>query len=139
MIKTWFSPRPLWVWFVFIPVEIASALHWYDIERNGIVNRGGSRTAATSKNEHFVLIVSDFQPLTIIKKCSILDFAAVLDPPLVKTRQKAIVITQLRVASLTNIMKIQCHSRDRRFYEKNTHPYTVTCFCNMFPYTLISF
>ena len=47
------------------------------------VPRGGSRTAATSKMELFVIIVNGFQPLTIITKCSILDVAAVLDPPLV--------------------------------------------------------
>ena len=45
-------------------------------------NRGGSRTAATSKMEPFVIIVNGFQPLTIITKRSILDVAAVLDPPL---------------------------------------------------------
>ena len=45
-------------------------------------SRGGSRTAATSKMEHFVIIVNGFQPLTIITKYSILDVAAVLDPPL---------------------------------------------------------
>ena len=45
-------------------------------------NQNGSRTAATSKMEHFVIIVNGFQPLTIITKCSILDVAAVLDPPL---------------------------------------------------------
>ena len=44
--------------------------------------RGGSRTAATSKMELFVIIVKDFQPLTIITKRSILDIAAILDPPL---------------------------------------------------------
>ena len=32
--------------------------------------------------ERFVIIVNGFQPLTIITKCSILDAAAVLDPPL---------------------------------------------------------
>ena len=47
------------------------------------VSRGGSRTAATSKMEHFVIIVNGWKPLTIITKCSILDVAAVLDPPLV--------------------------------------------------------
>ena len=31
----------------------------------------------------FVIIVNCFQPLTIITKCSILDAAAALDPPLV--------------------------------------------------------
>ena len=47
-----------------------------------IVYRGGSRTAATSKMECFVIIVNGWKPLTIITKCSILDVAAVLDPPL---------------------------------------------------------
>ena len=57
-----------------------------------ILIRGGSRAAATSKMEHFVKIVNGFQPLTIITKRfqpltiitkrSILDVAAVLDPPL---------------------------------------------------------
>ena len=45
-------------------------------------SRGGSRTAATSKMECFVIIVNGFQPLTIITKRSILDVATVLDPPL---------------------------------------------------------
>ena len=45
--------------------------------------RGGSGAAATFKVERFVIIVNGFQPLTIITKCSILDVAAVLDPPLV--------------------------------------------------------
>ena len=43
---------------------------------------GGSRTAAISKMEHFVIIVNGFQSLTIITKRSILDVAAALDPPL---------------------------------------------------------
>ena len=48
----------------------------------GVFNRGGTRTAATSKMEHFVIIVNDWKPLTIITKRFILDVAAVLDPPL---------------------------------------------------------
>ena len=47
------------------------------------IDRGGSRTAATSKMERFVLIVNSCQPLTIITKCCILDVAAVSDPPLI--------------------------------------------------------
>ena len=47
-----------------------------------IHNRGGSRAAATSKMECFVIIVNGFQPLTIITKHSILDVVAALDPPL---------------------------------------------------------
>ena len=42
------------------------------------VNRGGSRTAATSKMEHFVIIANGWKPLTIITKSSILDVAIVL-------------------------------------------------------------
>ena len=48
------------------------------------VNRGGSRTAATSKMELFVIIVNGWKPLTIITKYSILDVAEALDLPLVK-------------------------------------------------------
>ena len=44
--------------------------------------RYGSRTAATSEMERFVIIVNAFQRLTIITKRSILDVAAVLDWPL---------------------------------------------------------
>ena len=44
-----------------------------------IVLRGGSKAAATSKMECFVIIVNSFQPLTIIKNRSILDVAAALD------------------------------------------------------------
>ena len=47
-----------------------------------LILRGGSRTAATSKVELFVIIVNGFQPLTIITKSSTLDVAAVLYPPL---------------------------------------------------------
>ena len=45
-------------------------------------SRGGCRAAARSKMERFVIIVNGSQPLTIITKCSILDLAAALDPPL---------------------------------------------------------
>ena len=51
------------------------------IENNN-KSRGRSRTAATSKMQLFVTIVSSYQPLTIITKCSILYVAAVLDPSL---------------------------------------------------------
>ena len=49
---------------------------------NNII-RGGSRTAAISKMERFVIIVNGWKPLTIITKRSILDVAAVLDRPLI--------------------------------------------------------
>ena len=48
-----------------------------------MITRGGSRTAATSKIELFVIIVNGWQPLTIIAKCSILDVTTVLHLPLI--------------------------------------------------------
>ena len=48
-----------------------------------MISRGGSRTAATSTMEHFVIIVNDWKTLTIIIKSFILDVSAVLDPPLI--------------------------------------------------------
>ena len=44
--------------------------------------RDGSRAAAISKMERFVIIVNGFESLTIITKCSILDVAEALDSPL---------------------------------------------------------
>ena len=44
--------------------------------------RGGSGTAATSKMERFVITVNGWKPLAIVTKRSILNVAAVLDPPL---------------------------------------------------------
>ena len=50
-----------------------------------VLDRGGSKTAATSNIlERFMIIVNGFQPLTVITKRSILDVAAVLDPPLLE-------------------------------------------------------
>ena len=46
--------------------------------------RGGSRAAATSKMERFVIIVNGWKPLTIIPKRSISDVTATLDPPLMR-------------------------------------------------------
>ena len=52
-------------------------------EKNSSIatTRGGSRTVVTSKMERFVIIVNGWKPLTIITKRSMLDVAAVLDPP----------------------------------------------------------
>ena len=50
------------------------------------LNRGGSRTIARSKMERFVITVNGFLSLTIITKHSILDVAAVLDPPLIGSK-----------------------------------------------------
>ena len=52
--------------------------------KNLSINRDGSRDAATSKMERFVIIVNGWKLLTIITKRSMLDVAAVLDPPLIK-------------------------------------------------------
>ena len=61
--------------------------------KNGIC-RGGSTTAATSKMELFVITVNSWKLLTIIIKRSILDVAAVLDPPL------EYVFTQIRFQNI---------------------------------------
>ena len=50
--------------------------------------RGGSRDAATSNMERFVIIVNGFQSLTIITKRSIFDVAVSLDPPMSLTSNK---------------------------------------------------
>ena len=50
------------------------------------ISKGGSRTAARSKMECFLIIVNGFSPLTIITKRSIFDVAAGLDPPLIRFR-----------------------------------------------------
>ena len=47
-----------------------------------MIQRGGSRAAATSKMECFGIIVNGRKPLTVITKLSILDVAAALDPHL---------------------------------------------------------
>ena len=57
-----------------------SVKHSKVYSKNG---KGGSRTAATSKMEHFVIIVNGWKPLIIITKSSIFDVAAVLDPHLI--------------------------------------------------------
>ena len=44
--------------------------------------RGGSRAAARSKMEGFVIIVNGWKPLSIIAKHSILDVVVALDLPL---------------------------------------------------------
>ena len=59
------------------------SLYFYTYTKNWeLILRGESKTVATSKMELFIIIVNGFQQLTIITKCSILDVAAVLDPPL---------------------------------------------------------
>ena len=62
---------------------------YISIKSEKSVYRDGSRAAATSKTERFVIIVNGFQPLTIITKCSILDVATALDPPLVYNSKKS--------------------------------------------------
>ena len=63
--------------------ESLESFQWYDDYFFQTSIRGGSRTPATSKMEQFVIIVNGWKPLTIITKSSILDAAAVLDPPLI--------------------------------------------------------
>ena len=72
--------------------------------------RGGSKATATSKMEHFVIIVNGCQPLTIITKRFILDGAAALDPPLnVSCKQ---VIDNLNNFSMPEKVVVQYRSGD---------------------------
>ena len=59
--------------------EIGPERAYFYLFRFQSLHKGGSKTAATSKIEHFVIIVNG---LTIMTKCSILDVAVVLDLPL---------------------------------------------------------
>ena len=52
-------------------------------------SRDGSRAAATSKMECFVIIVNGWKPLNIITKYSILDVAAALGLPLLQSLYSA--------------------------------------------------
>ena len=73
--------------------------------------RGGSRTAATSKMELFVIIFNGFQPLTFVTKCSILAVTAVLDLSLmIKWQDEAI-----KIYSLHSIMMSPCKTDGRNF------------------------
>ena len=66
-------------WFIS-SVGVITFVGWFVIK---VITRDGSRTTATSKMEHFRIILNGFQPLIIITKSSILDVATVLDPPLI--------------------------------------------------------
>ena len=69
--------------FLSIKLETPKSLKNDKIRNNQSQNdifRGGSRTAATSKIEFFVIKLS-----IITLKCSILDVASILDPPLMLT------------------------------------------------------
>ena len=61
------------------------------------IYKGGSRTAAPSKMEHFVIIVNGWKPLAIITKSSILDVAAVLNPSVTCSSKNA---NELALSSL---------------------------------------
>ena len=71
------------------------------------MGRGGSRAAATSKIECFVITVNGIQPLTIITKHSILDVAAILHPPLCRDRINQHVTVQTSDSvSINTILRI---------------------------------
>ena len=55
--------------------------------------------------EHFVIIVNGWKPLTIITKNSILDVAAVLDPPLTTdVKESWLLVTEIEeILDLNNL------------------------------------
>ena len=56
--------------------------------------------------EHFVIIVNDFQPLTIITKRSILDVAVVLDPLLIISKIVESYIMKIIFAMFVSILEV---------------------------------
>ena len=92
---------------IFSVIKLTSCLARFilQIRRDiSIKSRGGSRTAATFKMERFVIIVNGFQLITIITKRSILDVAAVLDPPLKSITTLLILKWQIVSTAECNIM-----------------------------------
>ena len=90
------------------------------------------RTAATSKMELFLIIINGFQPLTIITKKSILNVAAVLDPPLfvhpssdstkieILESTKLINVYNTLYVMFTNISQYcKCTPRHFQYFHKN--------------------
>ena len=77
-------------WFIYKKWQVISTIYklleykslWNCLELPLKLSRGGSRAAATSKMEGFVIIANGFHQLTIITKHSILDIATVQDRPL---------------------------------------------------------
>ena len=61
-----------------LPCVAHPYITWTDSGNQFRVHRDGSRTAATSKRELFVIKANGFQPLTIITNCFVLDVAAAL-------------------------------------------------------------
>ena len=80
--------KPLWIFLVCFYCWLWTCIfHWLQVLFSLFasfmdITRSGSRTATTSKMEHFVIIVNGWKPLNIITKSSILDVAAALYPPL---------------------------------------------------------
>ena len=66
-----------------------------------VIYRHGSRAAAASKMEHFVITVKGWEPLTISTKRSILDVAAVLDPSL----HKSLVYPHFHIFCMMNVVR----------------------------------
>ena len=80
-----------------------------------IISRGGSRTAATSKMESFVIIINGWKLLTIITKSSILDVAVVLDLPFTSHRTVPIAIWQIFFWA-SHIWNLQALFYKQRFF-----------------------
>ena len=101
-----------------------------------MVTRDGSRTAATSKMERFVIIVIGWKPLTVITKCSILDVVAVLDPPLVTLKQvfsysEVFMWFEYKTGSdLVHLSTCEIHKKLTKFIKVTTRTLTQQhCFC----------
>ena len=84
--------------YTFVIAKIDNRSKMCSLDNSCKNTRGGSRAAAASKMECFVIIVNGWKPLTIITKHSILFVAAALDPPLETCSE-----TFFRIVFLDNI------------------------------------
>ena len=71
-----------------------------------------------NKTSHRTLLLTELKPLTIITKCSILDVAVVLDPPLIFTTKYS---PQNSTLLLTRVLKRHdvTHERNGKLSYKN--------------------
>ena len=84
--------------------------------------RGGSRTAGTSKMEHFVITVNGQKPLTIIIKSSILDVAAVLDPPLKMDQMDQISVLQILIIKCFTVSSLPSNWKKKPCFDEFSMP-----------------
>ena len=123
MSESCFSNFNLWLYSYGILSGLSITFFFKKVKTFFRESRGGSRTAATSKMERFVIIVGAWKPLTIITKHSILVIAAALHPPVVSylTKYFWLFVKSVYLFSESNtyIVSIRLHKGNYR--NRNIH------------------